>query len=124
MNTQKIITLGNQTTNFFFKTGDKTCVLVGEKVITFKTNDKIVKYSLDIVFNDVKFPHAHGKENNDVMLHQKYNRIREYETSTLKSEYDYLYKKDDNFKGNENEDIIEYGNHFKSYKSIHESVSA
>ena len=52
------------------------------------------------------------------MLHQKHVDIREYETSTENNEYQNLYKKDDERKGNENEGIVEYGNNFKICKII------
>ena len=43
--------------------------------------------------------------------------------STVKNEYEYLYKKDDELKGDnitvENEGIVEYGNDFINCKVIH-----
>ena len=57
------------------------------------------------------------------MLHQKYIPLQEYENSTVKNEYQYLYKKDDILKGDnitvENESIVEYGNDFLNCKIIH-----
>ena len=57
------------------------------------------------------------------MLHQKYIPIQEYENSTGKSEYEYLYKMDDELKGDnitiESEGIVEYGNDFINCKIIH-----
>ena len=57
------------------------------------------------------------------MLHQKYIPIQEYENSTMKNEYKYLYKKDDELKGDnisdENDGVIEYGNDFINCKIIH-----
>ena len=91
---------------------------MGEKVINFETKDSIVKYSLDICFNDNKFPYAYVEENIYFMLHQKCIPTQEYETSTLKNEYEYLYKKGDELKGNGNEGIIEYGNDFINCKII------
>ena len=72
---------------------------MGGKTITFETNDIIVKFSLHLGFNDIKFPYAYGEQNIDFMLHQKFIPIQEYETSTPKIEYEYLYKKDDEIKG-------------------------
>ena len=43
------------------------------------------------------------------MLHRKYTTIEEYKNSTQKDEFEYLYRKDDGLKGNENENTIEYG---------------
>ena len=66
---------------------------MGKKNFIFETNDKIVKYSSEHGFNDVKFPFAHGKEIIYFMLHQKYIPLQEYENSTVKNEYKCLYKK-------------------------------
>ena len=109
--------------NFLFKIGDKKYIYVGEKVISFETNDKIVKYSSELGFNDIKFPFYHGEENIYFMLHQKYIPLQEYENSTMKDEYQYLYKKDGELKGDnittENEGVVEYGNDFINCKNIH-----
>ena len=57
------------------------------------------------------------------MLHQKYIPLQEYENSTVKNDYQYLYKKDDVLHGDyitvENEGIVEYGNNFLNCKIIH-----
>ena len=57
------------------------------------------------------------------MLHQKYIPIQEYEISTVKNEYLYLYEKDEKLKGDnitvENEGVVEYGNEFINCKIIH-----
>ena len=79
--------------NFLFETGGKIYIYVGEKVITFETNDIIVKYSSKLGFSNVKYPYAYGKENIYLILHQNHIPIQEYENSTLKKEYQYLYKK-------------------------------
>ena len=96
---------------------------MGEKVLTFETNDIIVKYSSEIRFNDVKFPYDYGKENIYFILHQKYIPILENENSTVKNEYQYLYEKDELLKGDnisvENEGLVEYGNHFSNCEIIH-----
>ena len=109
--------------NFLVEIGDKKYIYVGEKVLTFETNDKIVRYSSEIGFNDVKFPYAYGNKNIYFMIHQKYIPIQENETSTVKNEYQYLYKKDDELKSDnisvENEGIVEYGNEFSNCKIIH-----
>ena len=63
---------------------------MGEKVITFERNDIMVKNSLELGFNDIKFPYAYGEENIYFMLHQKYIPTQEYESSTEKNEYEYL----------------------------------
>ena len=77
---------------FLFERGDKKYFYVGEKLLTFETNDIIVKSSLDLGFNDINYPIAYGEENIYFMFHQKYVPIQENETSTEKKEYQYLYK--------------------------------
>ena len=57
--------------NFLFEIGDKKFIYVGEKVLTVETYYKIVKYSSENSFNDVKLPFAHGEDNIYFMLHQK-----------------------------------------------------
>ena len=79
--------------NFLFKIEDKKYIHVGATLFSFETNDEIKKYSSEHGFNDVKFPFAHGKENIYYLLHQKYLPLQEYEKSTVKNEYQYLYKK-------------------------------
>ena len=96
--------------NFLFKTEDKKYIHVGENLFSFETDDEIVKYSSEHGHNDVKYPYAYGGENIYFMLDQKYIPIQEYENSTVKNEYDYLYN---------NEDIGEYGNDFLNCKIIH-----
>ena len=78
---------------FQFEVGDKKFVYVGDKEFSFETNDEIVKFSSEHGFNDVKFPFFYGEENIYFMLHQKYIAIREYESSTEKTNYQYSYKK-------------------------------
>ena len=48
--------------DFLFEIGDEKYIYVGEKVITFETNDIIVKYSSKLGFNDIKYPYAYGEE--------------------------------------------------------------
>ena len=54
--------------------------------MTKKTN-----YSSKLGYNDVGFPYAYGEENIYFMFHQKYIPTQEYETSTEKNEYQYLF---------------------------------
>ena len=62
------------------------------------------------------------------MAHQKYIPIQEYEISTVKNEYQYLYKKDEELKGDnvivENEGIVEYGSDFLNCKIIDSSFKS
>ena len=113
----------NKDGNFLFKIEDKKYIHVGEKLFSFETNDEIVEYSLEHGFNDMKFPFAHGKENIYFMLHQKYIPLQEYENSTVKNEYQCLYKKDEELKDenitDENDGIVEQGNDFLNCEIIH-----
>ena len=90
----------------------KIYIHVGENVFKFETNDEIVKYSSEHGHNDVKYLLAYGKENIYFIPHKKYIPIQEYEISTMKNEYQYLYIKDDELKGGDGEGIVEYGNGF------------
>ena len=49
--------------NFLFEIEDKKYIHVGEKLLSFETNDEIVDYFSEHGFNDVKFTYAYGKEN-------------------------------------------------------------
>ena len=113
----------NKDGNFLFESEDKKYVHVGENLFSFETNDKIEKYFSEHGNNDVKYPYAYGKENIYFMLYQKYIPIQEYENSTMKNEYQYLYKKDEELKGDniteENEGTVEYDNNFLNCKIIH-----
>ena len=84
---------------------------------------KLKKFFSEHGFNDVKFPFAYGKENIYFMLHQIYIPIQENENSIMKNEYQYLYKKDEELKGDnitlENEGIVEYGIDFINCKIVH-----
>ena len=113
----------NKDKNFLFEIENKNYIHVGEKLFSFETNDEIENYSIKYGFNDVKNPFAYDKENIYFMLHQKYIPIQEYQSSTMKNEYQYLYKKDEELKSDnitvENEGIVEYGNDFLNCKTIH-----
>ena len=104
--------------NFLFKIEDKKYIHVGKNLFSFKTDDEIVKYSSEHGYKDIKYSFARGKENIYFMLEQKNIPLQEYENSTVKNEYDYLYKKDDDITV-ENEGIIEYGNDFLNCEIIH-----
>ena len=77
--------------NFLFKIEDKKYIHIGKNLTSFETNDEIEKYSSEHGYNDIKYPFALGKENIYFMLHQKYIPFHEYENSTMKDEYQYLY---------------------------------
>ena len=85
----------NKDGNFLFEIENRKYVHVGKNLFSFETNDEIVDYFSEHGFNDVKFTYAYGKENIYFMLHQKFISIQEYENSTAKNEYQYLYKKND-----------------------------
>ena len=109
--------------NFLLKIEDKKNIHVGEKLFSFETIDEIVEYSSEHGYNDIKYPYAYGEENFYFMLHQKYFPLQEYENSTVKSEYQYLYKKDEEIGSDnitfENEVFVEHGNDFLYCKTIH-----
>ena len=108
--------------NFLFKIEDKKYIQVGEKLFSFETDDEIVKHSSEHGFNDIKFPFAHGKENIYFMLHQKYIPLQEYENSTMKIEYQYLYKKNEEITNDpEGVDIV-YGEDCLNCKIIHSKL--
>ena len=116
----------NKDGNFLFEIEDKKYIHVGEDIFSFETNDEIEKYFSEHGNNDVKYAFAYGKENIYFMSHQKYIPIQEYENSTMKNEYQYLYKKDEELKIDnitpENEGIVEYGNDFLNCKIIHSKL--
>ena len=113
----------NKDGNFLLENENRKNVHVGKSLFSFKTNDEIVEYFSEHGNNDVKYSFAYGKENIYFMLHQKYIPLQEYENSTMKNQYQYLYKKDEELKGDnisvENEGIVEYGNDFLNCKIIH-----
>ena len=95
--------------NFLFKISDKKYLHVGESVFTFTTNSNIIKYGFRYGFNDIKFPYAYDQTIIYYMLEKKYEPFNQYKKSTIKNEYDYLYR---NNKVN--------GTKFQNYKLIHE----
>ena len=113
----------NKDGNFLFEIENKKYVHVGDKLFSFETNDENVDYFTEHGNNDVKYSFAYGKENIYYMLHQKNIPLQEYENSTMKNEYQYLYKRDEELKGDnisvENKGLVEYGNDFLICKIIH-----
>ena len=108
----------NKDGNFLFEIEDKKYIHVGENVLGFETNDDIEKYFLEHGLNDVKYTFAKGKENNYFMSHQKYIPLQEYQNSTMKNEYQYLYKKNEETTNDpEGVDIV-YGEDFVNCKFI------
>ena len=109
----------NKDGNFLFEIENRKYVHVGEDLFTFETNDVIEKYFSEHGNNDVKYSFAYGKENIYFMAHQKYIPIQEYENSTMKNEYQYLYKKNEEITNDpEGVDIV-YGEDFLIFKFIH-----
>ena len=78
-------------------------------VLIFVDRKKAQIYTFEYGFNDVKFPYAYDKTNIYYMLHQKYEPLEKYKKSTIKNEYDYLYR---NNKVN--------GKKLRNYELIHE----
>ena len=68
-----------------------------------------MKFSSEYGFSVIKIAFAHGEGSIYFMFHQKYIPFQEYETSRQKDEYEFLYEKDGELKGNENESKIGYG---------------
>ena len=98
--------------NFLFEIEHKKYIHVGEKIFSFETDDDVEGYFSEHCFNDVKFPFAHGKENIYFMLHQKYIPLQEFENSTVKNEYQYLYKKNEEITIDPEGVVIVYGENF------------
>ena len=95
---------------------------MGEKIFTLKTIDHIEEYFSESEFNDVKYRFALSKQNIYYMLYQKYITIEEFENTEMEDEYQYLYEKDSELKGDnitvENDGRVEYGNDFLNRKII------
>ena len=105
--------------NFLFEIDDKNYICVGDKVVSFETNGQLKIYSSKLGSNDVKYPNAFREKKIYFMLHQKYILNQEFESSTENDEYQYLYEKTDELKGDnitdEKEGIVEYGNDFTNW---------
>ena len=56
---------------FLIEIRDEEYIHVGREIFSFGTNDKIVNYSSDLGFSDIKLPFAYGKERIYLMLHQE-----------------------------------------------------
>ena len=78
------------------------------QIYTFPTNSNIIKYGFEYGFNDIKFPFGYDQTNIYYMLEKKYEPLEKYKKSTIKNEYDYLYR---NNKVN--------GKKLQNYKLIH-----
>ena len=108
----------NKDGNFLFQIGDKKYVHVGENLFSFETIDEIETYFSEHGNNDVKYSFAYSKENIYFMARQKYTPIQQYENSTMKNEYQYLYKKNEE-STNDPEGVVVYGEDFLNCKIIH-----
>ena len=97
-------------------------IFIRAKVVTFEMNEKLVFYSSDIGFKHIKNLIAHDVESIHFMLHRKYIANEEYKILTQKDEYECLYIKDDEVKGDNitdaNESKMDYAIDFVSCKSI------
>ena len=108
--------------NFLFKIGDKKYIYVGDKISTFETVDDIDEYFSECKGNDIKYPFGLSDKNIYFMLYEKFLTIKEYEIESkeLIDEYEYLYNKNKELKGgNDDDGIVEYGNDFLNCKIIH-----
>ena len=63
--------------SFVFEIGYRSYIYVGEKLVAFETNDKLVNYSSEIGFNDIKFAFAYSERKIYFVLHQRYITIEE-----------------------------------------------
>ena len=70
---------------FLFEIEHKRYIHMGDKIISFETDDVIEGYTVEHGYNDVKYPYACGKGNIYFMLHEKYILLKEYENSTKKT---------------------------------------
>ena len=112
----------NKDGNFLFEIGVKKYIHVGENLFRFETNDENVVYITENGNNDIKYSYAYGKENIYFMAHQKYIPIQEYENSTMKNEYQYLYKKNEEITNDpEGVDIV-YGEDFLKCKIVNSKL--
>ena len=113
--------------NFLLELEVKEFISVGENLVGFGTKDKIIEFFSKKGFNDVSFKYAYGTENIHFMLHGKYIPNEELKKAIQKDEFEYLYKKNDELKGdiitNEKESIFEHGNNFISCKNFHDRGS-
>ena len=85
--------------NFLFKIEDKKFIFVCERIFSFETDDEVTEFFSEDGHNDVKSPFALSNENNYYMLYQKYIPIEEYQNTIEEGEYQFLYKKDSELKG-------------------------
>ena len=53
------------------------------------------------------------------MLYQKHITIEEFDNSGMAGQYQNLFKKDEELKGDNDDGIVEYGNDFLNCKIIH-----
>ena len=63
---------------------------VGEDLVIFEKNDKIVSFSSEQGFADNKIAIVYGEENVYFMLHRKYNTTKNIQLQQKKNEYQFL----------------------------------
>ena len=95
--------------NFLLKIDKNKYLHVGDDIFTFSSTSNIVNYGFEYGYNDIKYPFAYDEDNIYYMIEQKYESLEKYKKSTIKNEYDYLYR---NNKVN--------GKKLQNYKLIHE----
>ena len=57
-NTEKIITLENQALKMFCSKLNKKIIHAGGIIVSFETNGRIMNYSSELGFSDIKYPFA------------------------------------------------------------------
>ena len=63
--------------NFRFEIEDEKYIYVGENIVSFETNDKILNYFSEFGFNDVTYAFSNSGEDIYFMLHQKKFPVQE-----------------------------------------------
>ena len=49
--------------NFLSEMEGNNYIYNGDKVVCFETNDKVIKYSSKLGYNDIKYPFSYGEKN-------------------------------------------------------------
>ena len=110
--------------NFLFEIGDKKYVHVGEKIITFETSNKIMKYYSKYGYNDIKYPYVYGKKTFTLCVIKNIFLFKNIKVQQKRMSINICIKKKEELKGenilDKNGGIVEYGFDFKNCKIIHD----
>ena len=58
--------------NYLYEIEETNYIYVGENIVNFETIDRIVTYSSDLSFNDIRIPNCLQQKNNYLIFHQKF----------------------------------------------------